>query len=96
MPDTVDETPEMIRQRKAKAALKNAQANISELLSASDQMSQRMKSVADVLDQIASRCGDTAVYGHWPANREANRDGRFMTIKELLQYEAGRLRDKAV
>lgn len=54
----IEETPEMAKARKARAALKNVAASTAEILNASDIMSKKMKGVACTLRDYAKKIGD--------------------------------------
>ena len=94
MSDQIEESPEMEKRRKAKAALKGAQSNIAETLAASEAMAKQMKSTAEVLERIArSFPEEIRLSGFWPGDPGSRRE---TPVKTLLLNEASSLRGTAV
>ena len=97
MNDHIEETPEMAKVRKAKAALKNSQANIAEIVRANDDMSSSMKSAADDLDRLAKTVGEGIhLNGYFSSILNSHPEKTSEPLQKLLVALAIKLRAKAV
>lgn len=88
-----EEAPEVAKARKAKAAMKNAQANIAEVIEGSDRMARQMQYTAGELEKLAKSVGDILVEGYFspdPGN------ARPRSVKSILLHHAGSLRERAL
>ncbi|MCB1424083.1 MAG: hypothetical protein KDJ69_16800 [Nitratireductor sp.] len=91
MSEHTEETPEMAKLRKAKAALKSVQTNTASIIRANDEMSNCMAGAAGDLDRIAKEIGEGVGVRVYSDNRY-----RYTSLKDYLMEIAMRLRNKAV
>ena len=91
----VEETPQMAKVRKAKAALKGSQSHISEVVIASENMSTTMNKAANLLERYAKDVGaGVYLYGH--CYGEKDRGPGASRLADLLLNLARELREKSV
>jgi len=91
MTNHIPETPEMVKTRKAKAALKNATANILETLKSNEEMSAQMLRTADDLEKYANAVGDKIYINIYNVTK-----WEYESLAYLLEKQANLLRKTAV
>lgn len=90
----IEETPEMAKARKAKAALKNVAASTAEILQANDAMARAMRNVADDLKRNAHKFGEVFIQQAFFDNH--SRAWANATAKDFLLRSAELLERGAV